>query len=154
MLIHCISLIDRFIGWLIDWIERHCASPYRRSCSLMKCLPRSLKRARPAQWARSRRGRRLPWTQIETLQFTVARQCVCVSACVHFGYLEEILDVLTAIERRDISGELQQVLRALSSFLNYRVIKTPCTGTRGETDTHCWRKSLKSSSEVAVVVRV
>ena len=44
--------------------------------------------------------------------------CVFLRVCV-FGYLEEILYVLAAVESRDVSRELQQILGALSSFLNY-----------------------------------
>lgn len=53
-----------------------------------------------------------------------------------FGYLEEILDVLTAIESGNVSRELKQILGALPSFLNYRVIKTTCSCMDRKIHTH------------------
>lgn len=34
-------------------------------------------------------------------------------------YLKEVLDVLTAVEGRDVGGELQQILGTLSSLFNH-----------------------------------
>jgi len=72
-----------------------------------------------------------PWKIIKNIAVQSSPGiCPFPHECV-FWYLEEILDVLAAIESRDISRELQQILGALSSFLNYRVIKTACTRMHG-----------------------
>lgn len=52
-----ITVASRAVSW--EGIIEH--NTNRRSCSPINCLPGSQRRTRLDQWARSRRGRHLPW---------------------------------------------------------------------------------------------